>query len=137
MGAGVLNAANAGFVAAMTSADLISLLQGAAVTVALSLAGIVIGVPLGLGLALLLWRRTRLAQLIVKTYVSLIRATPVVTLGLLIYFALPAVGLQIGPVTAAILTLAINTTAFNCEIWRAGLTDFPKEQIESAQAFGM
>ena len=38
----------------MTSADLISLLQGAAVTVALSLAGIVIGVPLGLGLAILL-----------------------------------------------------------------------------------
>ena len=121
----------------MTSADLISLLQGAGVTVALSLAAIVIGVPLGLGFAILVWRRIPLLQLIVKTYVSLIRATPLVTLGLLIYFALPAVGLQTGPVTAAILTLAINTTAFNCEIWRAGLMDFPKDQIESAQAFGM
>jgi len=120
----------------MTSADLLSLLQGAAVTVALSLAGIVIGVPLGLGLAILVWRRVPFAQLAVKAYVSLIRATPLVTLGLLIYFALP-VGLQVGPVTAAILTLAINTTAFNCEIWRAGLADFPKDQIESAQAFGM
>jgi len=122
---------------AMTAADLLSLLQGTVVTVALSVSGIAIGVPAGLALALLLWRRVPLLRHIIPLYVSIIRATPLVTLGLLIYFALPAMGLQIGPVTAAVVTLAINTTAFNCEIWRAGLIDFPRDQIESAQAFGM
>jgi ABC-type amino acid transport system permease subunit len=46
-------------------------------------------------------------------------------------------GLPIDPLPAAILTLTLNTSAFNCEIWRAGLIDFPRAQLEAARAFGM
>jgi ABC-type amino acid transport system permease subunit len=67
----------------------------------------------------------------------LIRATPAVTLALLIFFALPTFGLVFTPATAAVLTLTINTSAFNCEIWRSALVDFPRDQVEAARAFGM
>jgi len=85
--------------------DYYSLLQGAAVTVALSLAGIALGLPAGLGLALIRWRRVSILDPTVAVFVSLLRAAPAVTLGLLVYFALPTIGLSIEPIPAAILTL--------------------------------
>ena len=65
------------------------------------------------------------------------RSTPAVTLCLLIFFAVPTLGIEIGAWTAAVSTLALITAAFNCEIWRAGLMNFPKDQLEAARAFGM
>ncbi len=41
------------------------------------------------------------------------------------------------PVPTAILTLMLNTAAFNCEIWRAALVDFPREQLDASVSFGM
>jgi ABC-type amino acid transport system permease subunit len=66
-----------------------------------------------------------------------LRATPLVTLVLLLFFALPNAGIPVGPISAGVLALTLNTAAFNCEIWRAALIDFPKEQIEAAQSVGM
>jgi His/Glu/Gln/Arg/opine family amino acid ABC transporter permease subunit len=117
--------------------DYFSLLQGAAVTVALSLAGIALGLPAGLALALIRWRRIPVLDPAVAVFVSLLRAAPAVTLGLLVYFALPTIGLSIEPIPAAVVTLALSTTAFNCEIWRGALTDFPRDQIDAALSVGM
>ena len=121
----------------MTSADYLALLEGAVMTVALSIVGIALGVPLGLGLALIRWARVPVLGHAVAAYVSLLRATPLVTLTLLIFFALPTLGLDIAPIPAAILALTMNTSAFNCEVWRAALMDFPRDQLEAARAFGM
>jgi len=62
---------------------------------------------------------------------------PLVTLLLLLFFALPNVGVPIGPISAAILALVMNTSAFNCEVCGASLEAFPKDQYEAAQAVGM
>jgi His/Glu/Gln/Arg/opine family amino acid ABC transporter permease subunit len=121
----------------MTGADWLALAQGALVTVALSLAAIAIGLPTGLALALIRWRRVPVAGAAVAVLVSLLRASPGVTLGLLIFFALPTIGISIDPIPAAVLTLALITSAFNCEIWRAALVDFPRDQLEAAQSVGM
>jgi His/Glu/Gln/Arg/opine family amino acid ABC transporter permease subunit len=121
----------------MNLAGFIALLQGAAVTVSLSLTGILLGVPLGLGLALLRWWCAPLLAPAIASYVSVLRATPLVTLGLLVFFALPNIGVPIDPIPAAVLTLTLNTAAFNCEIWRAALGDFPRPQLEAATAAGM
>jgi His/Glu/Gln/Arg/opine family amino acid ABC transporter permease subunit len=121
----------------MSSADILAILQGAVVTVTLSLTGILIGLPIGLALAVLRWADVPVVARIVAVYVSLLRATPLVTLLLLLFFALPNVGVAIGPVSAAILALVMNTAAFNCEVWRAALTNFPKDQYEAAQSVGM
>lgn len=121
----------------MTFNAFLSLLQGAGVTMSVSLAGIVLGVPLGLALALLRWQRVPVLAPLTAVYVSLLRSTPAVTLCLLIFFAVPTLGIEIGALTAAVLTLTLNTAAFNCEIWRAGLVDFPRDQTEAARTFGM
>src|SRR3954447_10106014 len=122
---------------AMSTADILAILRGAVVTVTLSLTGILIGLPIGLALAVLRWADVPVVARIVAVYVSLLRATPLVTLLLLLFFALPNVGIAIGPVSAAILALVMNTAAFNCEVWRAALTNFPKDQYEAAQSVGM
>ena len=121
----------------MTGGDILAILQGAMVTVTRSLIGILIGLPIGLGLAVLRWADVPVITHVVAVYVSILRATPLVTLLLLLFFALPNIGVAIGPISAAILALVMNTAAFNCEVWRAALMNFPKDQYEAAQSVGM
>jgi His/Glu/Gln/Arg/opine family amino acid ABC transporter permease subunit len=121
----------------MSSADVLAIFSGALTTLLLSAAGIAAGLPIGLGMALVRWGRVPVAARGVAIYVSLLRATPLVTLVLLLFFALPNAGIPVGPISAGVLALTLNTAAFNCEIWRAALMNFPKEQIEAAQSVGM
>ncbi len=121
----------------MSGGDIVAILQGAVVTVTLSLIGILIGMPIGLALAVLRWADVPVIARVVAVYVSILRATPLVTLLLLLFFALPNIGIAIGPISAAILGLVMNTAAFNCEVWRAALMNFPKDQHEAAQSIGM
>jgi His/Glu/Gln/Arg/opine family amino acid ABC transporter permease subunit len=121
----------------MNGGDIAAIFQGAIVTVTLSLIGILIGLPIGLGLALLRWADVPFAAKIVALYVSILRATPLVTLLLLLFFALPNIGVPINPISAAILALVVNTSAFNCEVWRSALMNFPRDQYEAAQSVGM
>ena len=120
----------------LTGADWLGLLQGAVFTVLLSLAAVVIGVPAGLGLALIRWARVPVLSPIVAVVVSILRAAPAVTLALLIFFALPVIGLSLDRVPAAIATLTLST-AFNCEIWRASLLALPADQMDAALSVGM
>ena len=121
----------------MSGGDLLAILQGAVVTVTLSFAGILIGSPVGLALAVLRWADVPVAARAVAVYVSILRATPLVTLLLLLFFALPNIGIAVDPISAAILALVMSTAAFNCEVWRASLMNFPKDQYEAAQSVGM
>lgn len=121
----------------MTTADLLSLLQGAAFTVFFSVAAVLIGVPAGLGLALIRWGRVPGLAPLTALLVSILRAAPAVTLALLIFFALPRTGLMLDPVPAGIATLTLSTAAFNCEIWRAALMALPPDQLDAARAMGL
>src|SRR3979411_1646011 len=100
----------------MTASDIAAIFQGAIVTVTLSLIGILIGLPIGLGLALIRWANVPIVAGIVTLYVSILRATPLVTLLLLLFFALPNIGMAIGPISAAILALGMNTAGLYSEV---------------------
>jgi len=119
------------------SALLADLARGAGTTLVVSLTGIAIGMLTGLALALVRVARVPVLAPAITAYVSLIRATPMVTLALLIFFGLPTLGLGLSPLAAAILTIAVNTSVFQAEIWRAALLDFPRGQLEAARAAGM
>jgi His/Glu/Gln/Arg/opine family amino acid ABC transporter permease subunit len=121
----------------MSAADIFAILQGAVTTASLSCVAIFLGLPLGLLLALMRWANIPMLAPTVTVYVSILRATPLVTLLLLLFFALPNIGVPIGAISAAIVALTMNTSAFNCEVWRAGLMNFPKDQFEAAQSVGM
>jgi His/Glu/Gln/Arg/opine family amino acid ABC transporter permease subunit len=117
--------------------DYLALAAGAANTIAISILAIAIGNPLGLGLALIRWGKVGGLDGIAAALVSLLRATPAVTLVLLIYFALPTIGFEVPRFAAGVATLALGTMAYNCEIWRATLLAFPTDQLDAARAFGM
>jgi His/Glu/Gln/Arg/opine family amino acid ABC transporter permease subunit len=121
----------------MGFADLLTLLRGAGSTLAISLLAIAAAIPLGLGLALIRWTRLKPFDPVVAALVSVLRATPSVTLVLLVYFALPTIGLSLPRFPAAVLTLALGSMAFNCEIWRGVLLAFPADQLDAARAMGM
>jgi polar amino acid transport system permease protein len=121
----------------MTAAAYLTLFYGTVTTMALSLAAIAVGLPLGLLMALARWRRLPVANGLIKAYVSIMRPTPMITLCLFVFFVLPAAGLDLSPVSAALLALALSTAAFNCEIWRAGMASIATDQLEAGAAFGM
>jgi His/Glu/Gln/Arg/opine family amino acid ABC transporter permease subunit len=113
------------------------LLEGAATTVGVCLLAIALGVPLGLLVAAArIWRVPLLAQ-VLAVYVSLVRAAPLMTFTLFVFFGLPALGVTLDPLPAAVLILTLNTATFNSEIWRATILDFPRDQLEAAHAVGM
>jgi His/Glu/Gln/Arg/opine family amino acid ABC transporter permease subunit len=116
---------------------LTELARGTFTTIAVSLAGIAIGMLVGPALALLRAGGVPVASPIVAVYVSVVRATPMVTLALLVFFGLPTLGLALSPLVAAVLTISINTSVFQAEIWRAALLDFPRSQLDAARAGGM
>lgn len=118
-------------------AALLDLLHGAGITVGVCSLAIVAGIPLGLAIAAGRTSRNPLARALCGVYASFVRAVPVVTFVMLIYFGLPALGLEIGPLPAAVIALTLNTAAFNSEIWRAAIVDFSRGQLEAARAFGM
>jgi polar amino acid transport system permease protein len=118
-------------------AALYTLLLGAWTTAWISAIAIGAGVPLGLALALLREARLPVLGQLIVVYVSLGRATPLVTLVLFIFVGAPAFGVPLDRYTAAILTLILNTAAFNAEVWRAAIRSLPREQVEAARAVGM
>jgi His/Glu/Gln/Arg/opine family amino acid ABC transporter permease subunit len=121
----------------VTTNDYLSIVHGALATISMSLVSIALGVPLGLGFALIRWSRLPFFNQLTIAYVSIVRTCPAVTLALLIFFALPEIGISLDPVPAGILTLTLSTAAFNTEIWRSALMNFPRDQYDAALSFGM
>ena len=75
--------------------DYLALAAGAANTIAVSVLAIALGNPLGLGLALIRWGKSAGSTASSPRSSACSRATPSVTLVLLIYFALPTIGLEV------------------------------------------
>jgi len=113
------------------------LLEGAWTTLWISGIAIAIGVVLGLGVALVRMARIPFIDQLLVLYVSLARATPLVTLVLFIFLTAPTLGVGLDRNTAAILALTLNTAAFNAEVWRAAFLSFSRDQREAALACGM
>ncbi len=114
-----------------------NLAGGAVTTIWISGVGIAVGVPLGLALALVRVADIPVVSHLVMAYVSVIRAIPLITLALFVFFGIPQWGLTLSPTVAALIALSVNTSAFHAEIWRASIIDFPMNQRDAASAFGM
>lgn len=113
------------------------LLEGAWTTVWISAVSIAIGVVAGLVIALIRLARIPIVDQLLVLYISVARATPLVTLALFIFLSAPDLGLDLNRSVAGILALTLNTTAFNAEIWRSAFRNFSRDQREAAMATGM
>src|SRR5260370_36734697 len=96
----------------MSYSDVLSLFSGALTTLLLSVAGIALGLPIGLGMALLRWGRLPAVAPFIAVYVSLLRASPLVTLLLLLFSGLPAIATETAPSPAGLVALTQITSAF-------------------------
>lgn len=113
------------------------LVAGALVTLEVSLVSIGLGVIGGMLLNFMSLSRSRIAFRVARVYISILRGTPIL-LQLLIAFYVPsAIGINLSPLAAAILALAMNTSAFQAEIYRGGFASIPAGQLEAAKAVGM
>ena len=72
-----------------------------------------------------------------KAYIDLFRSIPLLVLLIIIFYALPFVGLSLSPFSAAAVSLCIVSGAYTAEIFRAGIEAVPKGQFEASQALGL
>lgn len=113
------------------------LLQSAGMTVVLSTLSFPLAILLGLMIAIgRLYGRPWL-RLPLTAYVEFLRGTPVMLQLYFIFFFLPEIGMRIPAFWTGILGLAVNYSAYESEIYRAGLQAIPKGQMEAALSLGM
>ena len=96
-----------------------------------------LAVPCGFLLALM--RRTRIWPLraLASAYVNLIRGTPAFLQIYIAFFGLPLAGVRIGNYPLGVIVMAMNSSAYLCEIFRAGINGVPKGQSEASRSLGM
>jgi His/Glu/Gln/Arg/opine family amino acid ABC transporter permease subunit len=114
------------------------LAQGLWMTIAISVIAIVISVVVGAGVALLALSKRRAVRAVNRVYVEVFRSVPLLVLLLWVYYGLPVVlGLQFGVFTAGVIALALSDSAFEAEIFRAGIQSVERGQREAGQALGL
>lgn len=113
------------------------LLEGAVITLQLVAAALVLSVFLATALTVARSSEIRPLVMAVNVYISFIRGTPLLVQLFLVFYVLPAIGLDFSPITAGIITLGFNSAAYSAEIMRGGLAAIPKGQWEAARAIGL
>ncbi|WP_295269009.1 amino acid ABC transporter permease [Veillonella sp.] len=114
------------------------LLQGAVITIQITVMAVGCGFFIGMIAALANLSRFKVVRLLVKCYVELFRGTPLLVQIFMIYFALPMViGQSINPYVAAVTACSINSGAYVSEIFRAGIQSIDKGQMEAGRSLGL
>jgi polar amino acid transport system permease protein len=113
------------------------LLIGAATTIYVSAAAILVSCILALAAALARLSKSGPAFAISTYYISFFRGTPLLVQVFLIYTGLPQLGLVLDAVPAGIIALSLCYGAYMAEIFRAGIQGVPSGQAEAAAALGL
>ena len=114
------------------------LLSGMGVTIYISVISITISMILGFIVAIPSLAKNRFLTYINIGYVEIVRAIPLLVLILWIYYGLPIMtGLSFSPFVSGIIALAISESAFQAEIFRAGINSIKKSQWEAGSSLGL
>lgn len=112
-------------------------LQGMVVTIGLGVVVVLTGLALGLVLAVLRSLRIRVLNVLIVLFADVFRAVPALVILIIIYFALPSVGIRLSGLVSAWLGLSLVLAAFAEEIVWAGILSVPRGQWEAARATGL
>lgn len=113
------------------------LLMGLGRTLMLGFLSIIFGLIGGLVLAMLRLYALLPFRIITIAYIDIFRAIPVLVWMVIVYYALPFIGLTLSPFAAACTALTMISSAYAAEIYRAGIEAVPKGQFEAAQSIGL
>jgi len=111
--------------------------DGVWLTLYLSAAGILLGLGLGVLLAMSRGLLPRPVQWVLDAYIEVIRNTPFLIQLFIIFFGLPVLGLRLDAMQAAILTIMVNLGAYATEIIRAGIDNIHPSQIEAGASLAL
>ena len=114
-----------------------TLLQGIVVTIKIAIFAAIMSTIVGLLLAVFRSLNNRVLNIFIIAYVDFFRAMPIMVLMVLIYYALPFMGIRLDAVVSGILALGLNSSAYVSEIFRAGISSVKRGQIEAAHALGL
>jgi polar amino acid transport system permease protein len=113
-------------------------LMGAAVTAKLTLFAFVMAVIIGLGLAFMRVSQSAWLRAPATIYVQLFRSTPALVQLVWIYYALPIfTGIRFDNFVSVGIGLGLHTSAYYCEVIRAGILAVDRGQTDAAKAIGM
>ena len=111
---------------------------GAYNTILMSLTAIIISVIVGLLIALPGLSEEKAWRAFNRTYVEIVRAVPILVLILWVYYGLPQLsGITLNVFWAGVFALALSDSAFQAEIFRAGIQSISKGQYEAAQSISL
>ena len=94
-------------------------------------------IVLGLLFSLLKISKHRLCRAIAVVYINILRGTPLFLQIYIMFFGLPMVGINIDNNLLGIIVMAVNSSAYLAEIFRAGIQSIPRGQYEAASSLGM
>src|SRR5258707_10244948 len=130
--AGLLVASFAGF-----RTFLPGLLQGALITVEITLGGCVVAVLAAVLAALLKMYGPWPLRWLAIVYIEVFRGTSALVQLFWLFFVLPHFGITLAPLTVAILTLGLNVGAYGAEVVRGAVSAVPRGQWEATLALNM
>ncbi len=111
---------------------------GLGLTVTLSVCAIALSVIIGITMALASMSPYRMLRASSRVYIECLRSIPLLVLLLWVYYGLPVItGLQFSAFAAGVLSLALSDSAFEAEVFRAGIQSVHKGQREAARSLGL
>ncbi|RDL46846.1 L-cystine transport system permease protein YecS [Ensifer sp. M14] len=113
------------------------LLSGLLVTLEIGVTSIIAGLAGGLFLALARLYGPGPVPFLSKIYIDIFRSIPLLVLLIIVYYALPFVGIRFSPFVSAVVALTLVSSAYTAEIFRAGIEAIPHGQFEASQALGL
>lgn len=113
------------------------LLRGAAVTIELTVVGIVLGFTLGIILALMRTYGPKWLRLLATGYIELFRGTPLLVQLFLIYYGLPSMGVVLSQTASAYLALGLNSASYQAEYIRGAIQSIGESQMTAGRAIGL
>lgn len=111
--------------------------EGLLVTAQLGAVAIAVGLSLGLVVAMLRLYAVAPVRALARVYIDLFRSVPLLVLLIVVYYALPFLGLRLSSFASAVCALGLVSAAYFAEIFRAGIQAVPRGQVEAAEALGL
>ena len=120
------------------ASNIFFLISGLYVTVSISFFSIFFSILIGFFISLLAFSSRKEFVIINRFYIEIIRSIPILVLLLWVYYGLPIIfGISFGPFLAGVISLAVSDSAFEAEIFRAGIQSIGKGQKDAAKSIGL
>ena len=114
-----------------------ALVQGFATTLAAWMGGVLLGLGLGFGIAILQIFCAAWVRGILRAYIEILRCTPFLVQLFVLYYGGPSIGLELSPLTAGVVALGLYGSAYFAEAFRSGFSSVPRGHLEAAECLGL